>query len=517
MSSVVINGHTYSDDADPGTGLAAGGHRKRLIPLVQDIVATAAAVSTNALAAAAAVPAAETATSKAAAAVAAANQAVTAASTAAAVVTGVSTGRAALCPTLRLWPRMSRVLDPRTTFTRSSAAWRVGRGGVMVSAAAGAPRIDYSSLTLACRGLMIEPARTNLLKSSADHRTVAEGLVGSPWSVNAAGATMLTPASGTAPDSTNTLILVTEDSGVSSSRGRYQSLGSVAAGTWLTASIYVAAAPAGGRNIQFQLGNAGFGNVGQGIFFNPATGAIISTYGFSNTVVQVNEIAVGVYRLIVAAQTSVTGVVTVSYSPANGTALTYVSDGRPCFRVWHADCVSASSAGSIIPTTTATVSRAADTCSLAAGSWLKQGEGAIYVEFIRRFAVGSDETPRVMTLHDGTANNRITLQMSRVSSSSHLGAVIVVGGVDVAVSTTVAITPGAAVRALLAYKANDITLVVNGVVVWSSTSGAIPAGLTTLSVGSDSAGGNQLGGTVADLAYYPTRGSDAQWIAMTAN
>lgn len=42
MSSVTIGGHTYSDDNNPTTGLGAGGHRMRFIPLVQDIVAVAA-------------------------------------------------------------------------------------------------------------------------------------------------------------------------------------------------------------------------------------------------------------------------------------------------------------------------------------------------------------------------------------------------------------------------------------------------------------------------------------------
>ena len=38
MSSVTLNGHTYSDDSHPTTGLAGGGHRTRFIPLIQDVV-----------------------------------------------------------------------------------------------------------------------------------------------------------------------------------------------------------------------------------------------------------------------------------------------------------------------------------------------------------------------------------------------------------------------------------------------------------------------------------------------
>ena len=41
MSSVTINGHTYTDDADPSTGMAAGGHRTRFIPALADFVVAA--------------------------------------------------------------------------------------------------------------------------------------------------------------------------------------------------------------------------------------------------------------------------------------------------------------------------------------------------------------------------------------------------------------------------------------------------------------------------------------------
>lgn len=38
MASVTINSHTYTDDANPTTGLGGGGHRARFIPLISDVV-----------------------------------------------------------------------------------------------------------------------------------------------------------------------------------------------------------------------------------------------------------------------------------------------------------------------------------------------------------------------------------------------------------------------------------------------------------------------------------------------
>jgi hypothetical protein len=47
MSSVTINGHTYTDDSNTTTGLAAGGHRTRFIPLIQDVVVVADEVESD--------------------------------------------------------------------------------------------------------------------------------------------------------------------------------------------------------------------------------------------------------------------------------------------------------------------------------------------------------------------------------------------------------------------------------------------------------------------------------------
>ena len=42
MTSVTINGHTYTDDSDPSTGMGNGGHRTRFIPALNDVVVVAA-------------------------------------------------------------------------------------------------------------------------------------------------------------------------------------------------------------------------------------------------------------------------------------------------------------------------------------------------------------------------------------------------------------------------------------------------------------------------------------------
>jgi hypothetical protein len=58
-------------------------------------------------------------------------------------------------------------LDPRITFTRSGdTATVTNSSGVIVGINADLPRFDYNPTTLACNGLLVEEARTNLLLNS---------------------------------------------------------------------------------------------------------------------------------------------------------------------------------------------------------------------------------------------------------------------------------------------------------------------------------------------------------------
>lgn len=46
-NTVTVNGHTYTDDADPSTGMGNGGHRTRLVPMLADAVVVAGQVAAD--------------------------------------------------------------------------------------------------------------------------------------------------------------------------------------------------------------------------------------------------------------------------------------------------------------------------------------------------------------------------------------------------------------------------------------------------------------------------------------
>jgi hypothetical protein len=77
-----------------------------------------------------------------------------------------------LTATERILPRLAldfttAVLDPRITFTRSgNTATVINSSGVITAINANLPRFDFDPVTLACKGLLTEEARTNLLLNS---------------------------------------------------------------------------------------------------------------------------------------------------------------------------------------------------------------------------------------------------------------------------------------------------------------------------------------------------------------
>jgi len=58
-------------------------------------------------------------------------------------------------------------VGPTPTFTRASSATFIGSDGLIQSAAVNAARFDHDPITLACKGLLIEESRTNLVFPSA--------------------------------------------------------------------------------------------------------------------------------------------------------------------------------------------------------------------------------------------------------------------------------------------------------------------------------------------------------------
>jgi hypothetical protein len=165
-----------------------------------------------------------------------------------------------------------------------------------------------------------------------------------------------------------------------------------------------------------------------------------------------------------------------------------------------------------IPTTTAAVSRAADTIS-ASGALVSgligQTEGTIYAEVdLKNF----EQNARIIALSDGTTNNRITLIFNTASRFRLLANVSTSGQVDLSSSAQVS----GIYKVAVAYKENDYAFYLNGTQIGTDTSALVPA-CTSVFLGKieSSASTNFLNDRIRAAALYTTRLSNDQLAELT--
>jgi hypothetical protein len=185
---------------------------------------------------------------------------------------------------------------------------------------------------------------------------------------------------------------------------------------------------------------------------------------------------------------------TLTFTPTAGSLTATVSG-----TVENAQLEVGAFATSYIPTTGATVTRAADSAIVTPiSSFYNQAEGTMFAEAERPFAVPSGQFPRLLDVSDGTGDNRITLGYSTAALSSATAAV---GGV--LQSSLVVNNSNALRRVAGAYKTDDFALSANGSAVATAVSGTMPS-VSSLRLAND-APGNRLNGHLRKVAYYPRR------------
>ena len=123
MTLVVINGHTYSDDSDPTTGLGNGGHRTRFIPALSDVVVVAGQAATSATNAA---TSATNSANSATAAAASATTAVNAPGTNATSTTSLTISAASKTLTIQTGKSIVVGMTVKIASTASPTNWMLG-------------------------------------------------------------------------------------------------------------------------------------------------------------------------------------------------------------------------------------------------------------------------------------------------------------------------------------------------------------------------------------------------------
>ena len=364
-----------------------------------------------------------------------------------------------------------KTLDPRVTFTRASSGTYVGSDGLIQTATTNEPRFDHNPTTGESLGLLVEEARTNLLlqSESIDNVTNWNKVVGGTGSTPVVNANSVV-----APDGTTTAdqVILALNGGTTVNDSSYitQSYSSTS-GTTYVVSIWLRTAS---------------GNV------------IISLDADSQNA---NTITVTpVWQRFSCARTTTS---TASRTVRFGLRGTFSTADSATFYAWGAQLEAGAFPTSYIPTTTATVTRAADVASITGSnfsSFYNQTEGTVFANYAERaFSV----THQVATVSNGTANERISLA---INPSNILDVGVISGGTDTFGGNTPTLT-AQEYKIGFGYKADNSGVSANGSAITVDSAVTLPT-VSQLDVGAR-AGSNQiLNSTIKRLTFWPTRLAD---------
>ena len=236
---------------------------------------------------------------------------------------------------------------PTPVFTRASTATFVGSNGLIQSAAINAARFDHDPVTLACKGLLIEESRTNTLIQSNDFANAA-------WTKSNIGIGSTTNLS---PDGSNNATLLI--AGTASVSWIFRS-GITASGSTVTFF-----AKSSGK--RWAVVDASSGSGTAGVWFdlqNGVVGTVQSGYTAS-----IQQFPNGFYRCRVTYPSSGAGSFCVIGVSDNDGLFISTGNGSNGIILYGAQLEAGSFPTSYIPTTTASLARSADVCSITVGAF----------------------------------------------------------------------------------------------------------------------------------------------------
>lgn len=377
------------------------------------------------------------------------------------------------------------------TFSRASVGTYYDSTGVLQTASSGTPRFDWDPVTHAAKGILIEESRTNLLKYSNDISNAA-------W---VKARVLATANAALAPDNTMTATHLS-DNGVSGGAYTRQAI-SYTANTTYTISIYAKKAELDRVRLDWYA-STGWSSDGM-VVFNLTTGTTSTSGTVSNY--SMTPVGNGWYRC---SATATFGAVSQSSNYPAVTMHINLLDSTSGFYVWGGQIEQGAFPTSLIPTTAATVTRAADSFTVPTGGWFNAQEGAFSIQGIIPSAAAT--VRRFATFSDGTINNTIQLANAASNTASYMEVrdsfaiqVSMSGGTFAAASY---------IKSAAAYKADDFALVTNGSVAGTDTAGTVPV-INKLTLGSHNAGGNYIDGYLKSFRYYPARVTDTQLQLLT--
>lgn len=413
----------------------------------------------------------------------------------------ITTNLPKIQPTLNIDFANSQVVDPRITFARASTATRVNKFGLIATVASGVPRIDYDPITLACRGLLIEASRSNLV-------TYSEQFDNASWAAN--GATITSNAVA-APDGTVTADKITE--GNQNSTHSVQQSTVLEIGVAYALSIYAKA----GERTCFRV--AGRSSTNWAVFpnalFNLATKTVITSTGDKTATI---TDAGGGWLRCTAYGTCANGVLggliaqTLRDSSDNGTA--YTGDGVSGLYIWGAQIEACTSPTSYVPTVASQVTRAADIATIEGAnlsSWCNPAQGTLVIDIIKTVS----EPLNLFSMGLGTDSaNYIGFDYTGTRTSTG-NAYWKNGGVSYTLSAPGAGMPDGVGKYAMGYSQGALSVTSQGSIVSAGVPTTPVPALTKLAIGASFGYVPRAQMYFRSVQYYPVKLSDETLQAIT--
>lgn len=335
------------------------------------------------------------------------------------------------------------------TFTGDNKSYYMGPAGLLVPSATNTPRIEYDA-NGACLGLKMEVARTNLGLHSADGTNAA-------W----VKTTCTAAKTATGPD------------GVANSA------------TTLTATA--------GNALCLQTVVSLSATRAYGIWLKRRTGTGNIDMTVDGGVTWTTKTITSSWARYTISQTAVV-------NPVFGLRIVTDTDAVD---FWGSQLESANFSSSDIPTTTASVTRAAETCQRTLGTEFSATAGTVHAH--ARASGGNEASPQYLWVFtDGTFAENI--RMSRVANSTTLRFGVTDGNVaQAAIDAT--LTNSTTFRVGVAWGANDFAFSNNGAAIQTDTAGTLPT-VTKMNIGQFTDGAENFNGHILKLDYWPERKSN---------
>ena len=362
------------------------------------------------------------------------------------------------------------------TFTRASSGTFVGSNGLIQTAASGVPRFDHDPVTGESLGLLVEEARTNVAIYSEQLDQWTND--GTTVSINAIAS----------PDGNTTADLVTAVSG----NKRIYTLRTISNGPVYTYSIFIK------KNVGSVVG---FSNINVGdtsTTFNFDTGILTVSLFSSGSVVSYGN---GWYRL---------SLTYTSNGLSAGLALVFTAISDSCY-MWGYQFEQGSFPTSYIPTTSSTVTRAADVASITGTNFTNlyvPSQGTIYVQaptgqgnysaLIELRSSNPADSPQLLSRYGGNS-----VQFSVPQSGDYTNR-----------TRQLSYTPLASNKYIGAYQSANSCVGVNGSL-GATITGSIGTGGNAFVIGRNRLDGDFHNKTIARLVYYPIRLSNITLQALT--